>query len=710
MRSDADTIDLREVASALRRGRWWILAGVLFGISVAVAVTMLVPPRYEATTTILLRDMTGGATSALGGSGSSEDGGISLGGLADVLSLGSGFDTEMEILTSRSVVAAVIDSLDLQARVLEPEAVSPISLFATAQFARDQEEEKYRFEREGDRYRVTGSGASDYAIPGVPYHLGDAAVVTLRSRGLPESFEIELVSLDEAIEHVEDHLDPDQAGGDIAELVYTADDPRTAAAVPNAMVIQYLARRKTTDRGINQRQYELLAEHTDSIAVVLAAAESQLRAYQERSGVLDPELAGETEMGGAMALRGNLEQLQIEARALEQVLNRDPLSPQELAAYPTLLRNPSFNNLLSRLSEKEAQRAGLLERRTEQDPEVVLLTKNIRQLENELFTLARAYLDGLNKQQIQIQDELRGYQEALSALPEQAEEIYGLQREVTRLSETLTALQTQLVQTRLAVIAEGGGVRSIDRATAPDEPEFPKPFLNLAIGLFGGLVLGCVTALGRVYMGERVEGPRDAELATGIPALVLDSRVPLLLNGTEKWRSVLVIPIGDRARANTVAHQLAETAALQGESVVLVDIEEDGLRPRALGSGPGSGTALVQPGEEPATLLEPEGNEKNPGYPVYRRRANGAADPRGVRSALQELEQRFSLVVASVGGIGHASTAALLGRDRPVVLVARVGGVTRTELRDTVSALGRAGIVTSGVVLHNGSNGGGPNA
>lgn len=704
MTTDSDAVDLREVVGALRRGIRWIAAGALLGLIVAAVLTFVLPPQYEGRATILLRTSSQGAASALGGS--SNDGGISLGGLADVLSMGSGFDTELEILTSRTVIAEVIDSLGLRVRVLEPRRFASRSLFSAIRLPPGWSDKEVRFERQGTQYRVTGSGISGDAVPGVPFRLGEDAALTLQQGELPEEFRVELLSLEKATERIEGDLDSDQAGGDIAELVYSADDPITAAAVPNLMITEYLARRKTTDRGINQYRYEFLEDHTDSISTALATAESRLRQYQQQSGVMDPQFVGETELEQAVTLRGNLEELGVESRSLKRVLDRSDLSPRELAGFPTLLRNPSFNNLLSRLSEREAQRAELLDRRTVRDPDVVILTNNIRQLEEELVTLARAYLDGLNKQQAELQSELQRYQATLAALPEQAEETFRLQREVKRLSETLVALQTQLVQTRLAAIAEGGEVRPIDLATPPEEPEFPKPLLNLAIGLFGGLVLGSVGALGRAYVGEQVESPRAAEVAAGVPVMVLDPHSPLLLRGDTERRSVLIIPVGSDVHTAAVAHRLAETAALQGGEVILVQLDSESFSTRPSSNGSGTpGQAVVRRPAAGKVLDAAANKASNNGYAVYRWDEHGTSDLHEVRRTVEDLERRFSLVVVALPGLQHSATAALLSNSRSVVLVGRTGRVTTTELKETVSALSRTGVATAAVILQNGNNG-----
>lgn len=701
--ADRDTIDLGDIPVALRRGWRWIVAGVVGGLLLAGVATLLLPVRYEGLASVLLRS---GAQPASGFGGSDSEGILSLGGLANVLSGVTGFDTELEILTSRSVMGAVVDSLGLQATVGEPDATAPTGIFAAASWDPDLRDGVYQFERAGDVYRVSGPGATGPATPGEPYRLA-GSVFTLRTEGLPDQFGIELVDRQDAIDQFEERLDAEQARGDVAELTFHAPDPHTAAAAPNALVTQYLVHRRITDRGINQRRYEFLAAHTDSTREELARAEQALRRQQEESGVFDPAMFGETELERGLELGAELDAVEVEARAFRDVLaeaSSGTLSPRSLAAYPTFLSNPAINNLLSRLQTLETERTALLDRRTERDPDVMVLDEQIEQLEGQLVSLSRSYLDGLNQQRAELRAELARYGAVLDQLPAQAEAHYRAERQVRRLSETLVALQTQLVQARLAAIGEGGEVRQIDMAVPPEDPAFPKPLLNLAIGLIGGLMFGMVGALGRYYLGNRIHDARDAELASGVPAIMLDSRMPLLLGRGNEPHSVLVIPASTGASSAATARRIAGTAALQGTSVVLADLETTAAAIHPSDTVSDAGVAVTGTGQTVAASLEAAGSGESGGYLVYQGRENGGANP-GIRAVLGELEHRFALVVTALPPLGESVTTALLTPDRPVVVVVRAGATSRSELRQTVTALDRFGVSVAGVIVHNGSDG-----
>jgi tyrosine-protein kinase Etk/Wzc len=681
-----DVIDVGEVLARISQKRGWVAGGALAGLLLAAAVAYAIGPRYEASTTLLVK-------------GQSDLGSplARLGGLSDLLSVGglgsSPFETEMEVITSRSVIGAVVDSLGMQARVAEPRGTPLPALFARARWQRQvPEDAEYRFDRAQGGYRVTGPGAAGVARPGQPFRTA-AGTIVLRAGTLPGSFAVKVRDYEDAVTAVAKKLEARKAAGDVARLTYTAPDPQTAAAVANGIVGQYLLRRRTVDRGTNVHRFEFLTRQTDSIGAELARAEGALRSYQEGSGVIDPQEQGKAVFERAADLRAQSEAIDVEMSGLQRILaDRAPgRGGSEVVGYPTFLKNPGINAVLTHLLELRTERTKLLQMRTERDREVTTLDASIRGLEDELASLSSAYLKGLQTQRAGLQQELARYQGVIATMPAEGESSTRLRREVKRLGETMIALQTQLVQTRLAAIGEGGEVRQIDAAVAPRKP-LPHLPLFLGIGLLGGLVLGTGGALLRSYSDDRVWTAREVQRLVGVPALELLPGAPLLIGGLGERSSVLVLSAGEPSDAAAVAERLARTTALRGGTVAFVDLARVRL--------PG-GTAAVTAGRDAAagTALVPLEAPAGEGYTLFSRPDGAAWGGGGVRAEVEGLEDRFPHVVVAVPHASSPVAVALLAAERPVVVVARGGRATAGALRETVQSLERVGVATAAVVL-----------
>jgi uncharacterized protein involved in exopolysaccharide biosynthesis len=651
----SDAIDVADVIRTLRR-QWRAVIGFLVvGVLGAAAVTLFAPRRFEGKATLLAR------------AGSSETGGSILGRITSIGGLMSGgafgglpspFESELQVLRSRAVAGRVVDSLQLQFSVRSPGGTAPSAIIASSALTERFKPRKYRFDRGDDgKYTVRHSGQTHSFTPGMPGAL-DIGMVTLRPSALPQSFTVKVFDREDAITRFSKRLEANKAGGEVARVVYRGEDSLTAAAAPNLVVAFYLDRRKTVDRGTNQRRLEYVTDQLQSTARELTETERALRAYQEASGVLDAELVGKAWLDGAVALRESLTTVLVDESSINHLLQSvttGSISPRQIAAYPAFLRGSAVSSLAGHLTDLESQRLRLLERRTERDPEVVVLDQSIRSIEGQLLGLARSYSNSVTEHRKGLSRQLDSLQKRLLALPAAAERGGRLQRDVVRLSTIYTALQAQLVEAKLAAIGEGGEVRQIDSAVPPRKPVFPEPVLTMAIGTLGGFVAGCVAALFLGLFGRWLRDPTEIERATGVTAQLFDAEAPLLISGTTS-RTILVVPLGEGAQAHAVAQRLAHTATARSLRTNVLDLSAS-------------------------------------------RNGNGA-DPSGNPAALiEKLEAEGDMVVVQLPGLSADATVAAMRDNRPVLLVAPPGPVDRARLGSALDMLRRLSVPCAGVVI-----------
>ena len=125
-----ESVDVGRLARTVARG-WRALAlGGLLGVLAGLAVALLVRPWYRGAASVLVRNANDPAGSLLSRFGLAGDvaGAAAGGALGGVLK--SSLETEVQLLQSRELAGMVVDSLALQARVLEPRGVPARALFA----------------------------------------------------------------------------------------------------------------------------------------------------------------------------------------------------------------------------------------------------------------------------------------------------------------------------------------------------------------------------------------------------------------------------------------------------------------------------------------------------------------------------------------------------------------------------------------------------
>jgi tyrosine-protein kinase Etk/Wzc len=645
----SDTIELANLARTIARGWRTVVGFTVLGIALAAAFIAVAPRKYTGTSSVILKpDAQGGAASSVIAqvTGLNDVTGGLLGGK-------NSLDTEIGVLGSRAVVGQAVDSLKLQARMLRRSPVPTHDMLAALDAPGSFRRQKYHFERSagGSAYRFTGKDAAGEMVPGRPVALPAGSLTFAEKANLPEEFDLELRDREDAIDRVKANLEVGKGKGEVANIEYAGDDSLTAARLPNLLLGIYLDRRKTIDRGVNQRRLEFLTAKSDSMDRQLNQASRELREQQEASGVLDATAVARVGLENDALLRSRLTDVVVEQSALRQLMSQiaaKTATPRQLAAYPTFLKSPAVNSLVVQLADLETKRTALLGNRMETDREVVALTNSIRDVEAQLVPFAQTYASSLESQRGDIEASLKGVENSLARLPKAAESSNRLQRDVLDLARLSAGLQAQIVEAKLAAIGEGGEVRPLDAAVPPKGPSSPNKPIVAGLGTVGGLFVGMIAALVFGSLGRWVRDPVDLERTTGVPSLQFDPGVPLLLSNGGS-RTIVVAPVVAGVEVTAVVNRLMQTAVSRSLSPVLLNLPD------------------------------------------------AAAD---VNATIGRLESEHDLVVVQLPSLVTDSAVATLQHGRPVLLVTPGGRAERRHVVNAVGMLRRLEVPCAGIVMN----------
>lgn len=461
MTSSAD-LELTDVTGAIGRGLLRIGIGALLGVLLALAVVLFAPARFSGRVMLLVRtevSVSSMAKAQLGSLGSLAGGALGVG------ESGDRFETEVALLRSRALLADAVDSLRLQLHAGRTPAFT---------------------------LGITPPAEGRFAPRRV-----DAGVAG----------KVRVVDREDAIDDLEKRLDVQVVGGEIVEISYSGRDSLSAALVPNLIAARYMERRQTVDRGLNQRRVEFLSAQADSARVALRVAAGALRGAQETGQVNSLELTERAEVEGRIAVQVRLVEAEAERVALERLMAevRDG-DPRRVAGFPSLLRSPAVNELVSEMARLGTERALLLADATPRAPRVMAMDSALADLRAQLVPLARSYADGLAGQGDEYRAALSASRARSATLPRVAEGLLVRETEVEALGRLLLAIEGQLLDARLAALGEGGDVRVVDPAVVPRRVSFPRRLPTLAIGLVVGLLVGTLAALAPLGRGpERAE-------------------------------------------------------------------------------------------------------------------------------------------------------------------------------------------------------------
>jgi uncharacterized protein involved in exopolysaccharide biosynthesis len=442
---------------------WRALAiGAVAGAAIGGALVFFVPARFDGLALVLIRTQSS-PTAALA---------AKAGPLAELSSgaLGSTFkdelETELAILRSRAVASVVVDSLRLQLRPLSPDRLPPAALVDSLRLVG-------RFKP----FRTTLKPGPN-ALP--------QGTVWVRASA-PTEVSARLYDREDAIDEIVDRLDVRKEGGEVVRVTYGARDSLTAADVPNLLISTYLARRKTVDRGLNQRRFEFMASAADSISRDLQGAAGVRRRLQESTDLPSVDPAVRALVAQVAELESKLGLQRAEEGALDSLLAKNA-DPRLLAAFPAFLRSPAVNELVSQIALLDVKRQSLLANAPPGAPSIRVIESARDSLVAQLVPMARTYRRSLADQRRPMEADLATAHARLRALPAAGEVLFVAESRLGQLTALDNGMGAQVLQARLAALTEGGDVRLVDAAVAPRKVTFPRPVLTIALGTLLGVL------------------------------------------------------------------------------------------------------------------------------------------------------------------------------------------------------------------------------
>ncbi len=464
-----------DAAARLVMGRWRrVAAGAAFGLLASAAVLLFWPPSFDGTALLLIRQYPGAGGLQIQNKLSQ------LSQLVPNLIGGSQGDeelaTELALLRSRAAIGVVVDSLRLQVQPRSPGRIAPASIV-----------DSLRLHDLFKPVKITLKPGVNTIPQGIVY----------ASRNLPAGGAyVRLVDREDAITDLADRLDTKNAGGEAEEILYRGRDSTTAAQVPNLLAYVYMMRRKTVDRGINQRRLEFLAARADTVRHDLRRGVDSLAVLQERSGAgVDATIAAKGIADQLATVQAQLAQLAASEHALDSLVTmvrERHTDPRVLAGFPDLLRSAAVNDLVASIAQVETQRTILLGRVAPGAPQVQALAHARDSLTAQLLPLANAYRQALGRQRASLQGTADSLEKQLNRLPGREAGVAKQKADITQLAELDAGMGAQVLQARLAAMLEGGDVRLVDTAAVPRRVSFPRPLPTWLVGLLGGLLLGLI--------------------------------------------------------------------------------------------------------------------------------------------------------------------------------------------------------------------------
>jgi uncharacterized protein involved in exopolysaccharide biosynthesis len=341
-------------------------------------------------------------------------------------------------------------------------------------------------------------------------------------------------------------------GTSTVQIGIWAESPDLAVRIANRLA--EMATEKTTsfEQIKAEESYQFLNDHLKSIQEGLEKAEESLLDFMEENEVVD--LPTEKNLilqrrDGVIAQHDAVKRDLVAAEARAQMrLKQLSSQPEKILTSEVISFNPTHRHLQNELNLAEINLASLRGKLGAQNQEILSMEARIREsrlkLEDEQERILQDEIKSLNpvkqdltKEIIDLEAriaELSSKRQSLErVLVEMNQELNAITRsEITleRLNRLISGLQNRFITLRDKLLNlevqrfssfSEYDIKISDPAYIPEdlEPDWPIWPLNLAVGVFFGLVLGLGTAFFIEYCRDSLEIPKEVEKVTGMRVL-----------------------------------------------------------------------------------------------------------------------------------------------------------------------------------------------
>jgi capsular exopolysaccharide synthesis family protein len=395
------------------------------------------------------------------------------------------YQTQFEVLKSRSVAARVIRALDL---------------------ASDE--------------RFTGGDKPSFLRIVLDW------VRSLLPKG-PEGEPVEEFGLDpKLIDRYLDHLDVDPVRNSrLVKVSFTSPDPRLAAEVANRHAEEFTNASLEQRLALTVRAKEFLERELAKAKDRVDAAEAALNRFRKEKGIVSLD-GGPTDVVSERLADLNKRHTEAQAERIRLEGQYRLIQKRDYESLPDVLASPLIALLKAEVAKLEAEQAELAKKFKPGYPKMgeaiartteakVRLDAEVRKI---VAGIESAYLAAKSREE-SLERELEEQRQRALLQKDVGADYATLQRDVETARGLYANLLQRLKDVDVAEEIKVSNVSVVDEAAPPVRPSKPKTLLNLLLASFLGLGLGLGLAFFLEYLDDTLRTPEEVERRLGLPTL-----------------------------------------------------------------------------------------------------------------------------------------------------------------------------------------------
>jgi polysaccharide biosynthesis transport protein len=317
-------------------------------------------------------------------------------------------------------------------------------------------------------------------------------------------------------------------GTSVLTITYKSPSPVQGALIANSFLSSFIDAAVAMKVSSAQQIAQWFAPQMDKLRADLNGARDRLAEFQREGKLLTPNAGGDSDSAQLMAVTAELSSSKGELAVAESRLNAQ--ASGDAAANSSTDSPDADSQLLESLKAKAAATATEIGRLQAEvgpnNPKLSAQVATLKSLQDQVHSETAVIHDKLVARIDQLKNQIQSLEVARSnaqqemiAVQGQRARMSALTRDVEFRQEQVDAASKAEAQARLQSQLSFSNISTLDEATPPIDPAFPKPLLVELGGVGLGLALGVIFAFLVEAFDRRIRAASDLDFATSAPLL-----------------------------------------------------------------------------------------------------------------------------------------------------------------------------------------------
>ena len=425
-------------------------------------------------------------------------------------------ENEIQILTSYPILSRVVDQLNLCTQFYEKgnvrlvplvelpfefkNSLSKESIIEQNQFNISVEESGFKITNENKDIDLSFSGfdttKSDHQLP---FELKWSSEFT-KNQLLGRNFEIRFVPKKRVVQYLKSkiRIEPIGDGSHLLNLNMEGQNSLISEQILNALIDEFnqddildrqLIWKRTIDF-VDQRFFNL-SEELDSI-------ESHKKNFKIDNNLIDISTDATESLGQRSKSDEKLFQIENQIAVSSLLKNTLSNTSESFTLLPANIgvESTSINSLLSEFNTLVLQRQKLINSAGDNNPTVILLEGNLKDLKTNIENSILAYLNQLNSTKNQLSSRNQSFRSRVSEIPKKEQQLRAIERQQRIKEKLFIFLLQKKEEASVNLAVTEPTLKVVEYSISNDSPVSPKP----RIVYLGSLLLGLLLPFGILYL------------------------------------------------------------------------------------------------------------------------------------------------------------------------------------------------------------------